>query len=371
MKPPMAYYGGKTTIAARIAGMLPEHGHYVEPFAGSLAVLLAKPAARMETVNDIDGDLMTFWRILRDRPVELARVCALTPHSRAEHDASHGDLSGLDELERARRVWVRITQGRTGTLRRTGWRYYIDPAGSSVSMPRYLAGYLERMLPAAERLAAVSLESRPALELIAAYGRHRSALLYVDPPYLGSTRDRNYRHEMGGDRDHRELAAALHACQATVVLSGYPSDLYDRDLYRHWYRYELAAFTTQGGGRHQRTEVLWSNHPLTAPDPVALPLPEFRNNDDADGGACYETRCAASGCEKVLTRAATGRPGRFCSTACRMRARPRTYVPDPRDARRVTGGPYAPGSGWARISVFSNGIEANARPASQAHGYRT
>ncbi|MFE2999891.1 DNA adenine methylase [Nocardia sp. NPDC059246] len=100
MKPPMAYYGGKTTIAAKVAEMLPEHRHYVEPFAGSLAVLLAKPATRMETVNDIDGDLMTFWRVLRDRPADLARVCALTPHSRAEKEASHGDLSGLDELER-------------------------------------------------------------------------------------------------------------------------------------------------------------------------------------------------------------------------------------------------------------------------------
>ncbi|WP_063832114.1 DNA adenine methylase [Nocardia otitidiscaviarum] len=321
MKPPMAYYGGKTTLAAKIAGMLPEHGHYVEPFAGSLAVLLAKPAARMETVNDIDGDLMTFWRVLRDRSTELARVCALTPHSRAEHEASHRDLSGLDELERARRVWVRITQGRTGTLRRTGWRYYIDPAGSSVSMPRYLAGYLERMLPAAERLAAVSLESRPALELIAAYGRHRSALLYVDPPYLGSTRGRNYRHEMGADADHRALAAALHACQATVVLSGYASDLYDRELFPHWYRYELAAFTTQGGSRHERTEVLWSNHPLqAAPEEGMLPLAEFRNSVPIGEDTCDETLCAAPGCPKVRTPAATGRPGRYCSTACRMRA---------------------------------------------------
>ncbi|MFI9406878.1 DNA adenine methylase [Nocardia sp. NPDC052316] len=320
MKPPMAYYGGKTTIAAKIADMLPEHGHYVEPFAGSLAILLAKPTARMETVNDIDGDLMTFWRVLRDRPEDLARVCALTPHSRAEHEASHGDLSGLEDLERARRVWVRITQSRTGTLRRTGWRHHVDPNGSGVSMPGYLAAYLERMLPAAERLAAVSLESRPALDLIGTYGRHRSALLYVDPPYLGSTRDRNYRHEMGADTQHQELAAALHACQATVVLSGYASDLYDRELFSHWYRYEMASFTTQGGSRHERTEVLWSNYPLLTPDSGMLPLPEFRNSEPTSADACYETRCAAAGCAKVLTRASTGRPGRYCSTACRMRA---------------------------------------------------
>src|SRR5436305_8185500 len=112
MRPPFAYYGGKTTLADAIIDVLPQHEHYVEPFAGSLAVLLAKPRSRMETVNDLDGDIMTFWRVLRDRPEDLARVCSLTPHSRLEHaTAQDEDLAGVtDELERARRVWVLLTQ---------------------------------------------------------------------------------------------------------------------------------------------------------------------------------------------------------------------------------------------------------------------
>lgn len=85
MKPPFAYYGGKTRIADQITALLPPHKHYVEPFAGSLAVLLAKTPSRMETVNDLDNRLMTFWRVLRERPDELIRVCALTPHSRVEY----------------------------------------------------------------------------------------------------------------------------------------------------------------------------------------------------------------------------------------------------------------------------------------------
>src|SRR5437868_4884894 len=116
MRPPIAYYGSKVRLAEQIAERLPAHTHYVEPFAGSLAVLLAKKPSRMETVNDIDGDLMNFWRVLRNRPEELFRVCSLTPHSRFEHDASYVDISALDELERARLVWVRLTQGRGGTL---------------------------------------------------------------------------------------------------------------------------------------------------------------------------------------------------------------------------------------------------------------
>ena len=82
--PPIPYFGGKQALAPWIVSLFPKHGHYVEPYCGSLAVLLAKSPARMETVNDTDSKLMTFWRVLRDRPIDLARVCALTPHSRAE-----------------------------------------------------------------------------------------------------------------------------------------------------------------------------------------------------------------------------------------------------------------------------------------------
>lgn len=318
MKPPMAYYGGKTTIADQIAGLFPEHAHYVEPFAGSLAVLLAKPPSRMETVNDLDQDLMVFWRILRDQPDDLARVCALTPHSRAEHEASFGDLTGLDDLERARRVWVRIAQGRTGTLRKTGWRHYVDPTSSSASMPRYLAGYIDRLAPAAERLARVSLECRPALDLIATYGRHRNTLLYVDPPYLGATRDRNYRHEMTGEREHRELAEALHDVRAAVVLSGYASDLYDNDLYADWYRLALSSGTSQGGTWTTRTEVIWSNRPL-----AGLPeMLDFGNEtpgaDAPETAARNETRCEGPDCTRNIRQQQTGRTRRFCSTACRV-----------------------------------------------------
>jgi DNA adenine methylase len=259
-RPPFAYFGGKTRLAERIVETFPPHEHYVEPFAGSLAVLLAKPRSRMETVSDLDGDLMTFWRVLRDRPDELAQVCALTPHSRAEFlEAYSPGLEALDDVERARRVWVRLSQSRSGTMLRTEWRHYIDPAGSSASMPGYLTGYVERMAPAAARLAGVSLEHKPAMELIERYGRSSGVLLYVDPPYLGSTRASGggygYRHEMRDETAHRELAAALSGCAAAVVLSGYDSPLY-ADLYPGWH---ITRINTMTGTRQQRTEVLWSN----------------------------------------------------------------------------------------------------------------
>lgn len=267
LKPPIPYFGGKTILAPQIAALLPPHRHYVEPYCGSLAVLLAKDPSPMETVSDIDEKLVTFWRVLREHPDELIRAAALTPHSRREYDLAI-DLDADDELELARQVWIKLTQGRSGRLKRTGWRHYVDPAGTNVGMPAYLDGYIDRMAPAVERLHRVSLECRPALELIAKYGECPEVLLYVDPPYVGSTRanDNAYRHEMRTDDEHRELAEALHAARAAVVISGYASDLYDRELYPGWDRHTMISGTGQGDGWGNRTEVLWSNRPLgTAP----------------------------------------------------------------------------------------------------------
>lgn len=136
-------------------------------------------------------------------------------------------------------------------------------------MSDYLAAYAGRMPPCAERLAGVSLECRDALDVIDEYGRHEDVLLYCDPPYLAGTRSRNYRREMGGEREHRALATLLKTCRAHVMLSGYPSPLYD-DLYAGWFRHDLAAWTgnASAGGR---TEVVWSNRPLG--DPALFNLP--------------------------------------------------------------------------------------------------
>ncbi len=272
--PPFPYFGGKQTLAPRIVGHFPAHGHYVEPFAGSLAVLLAKPPSGMETVNDLDGDLVTFWRVLRERPQELMNRIALTPHSRAEFDACR-DREDCDDVERARRVHVQLTQGRGAVGARSGWRHYLKPAGGT-GMPDYLVGYLRRFGAAAERIQGVSLECRPALEVIASYGRDPDVLLYVDPPYLGSSRGtgndprggtQRYRHEMLQPSEHEQLADALRDTAAAVVLSGYPSSLYD-DWYGDWHRVEFTAGTGQSarGEWSVRTEVLWSNRPFPRED---------------------------------------------------------------------------------------------------------
>ena len=168
-------------------------------------------------------------------------------------------MSGLSDLEIARRVWSQLVQGRAGRRTRTGWRYYIDRTATGATMATYLRGYVERMPPAAERLASVQLECMPALDVIERYGRAPGVLLYVDPPYLSSTRrSLQYVHELHTEAEHAELAEALNATAAAVVLSGYRSALYDR-LYADWNTVEIAASTQQAGSDARRTEVLWCN----------------------------------------------------------------------------------------------------------------
>ncbi|WP_235659772.1 DNA adenine methylase [Mycobacteroides abscessus] len=304
VKPPMAYYGAKTALAPTIVSMFPEHRRYVEPFAGSLAVLLAKPHAPLEVVNDLDRNLMVFWKVLRDSPTELARVCMLTPHSRVERNLAKHIPSDVTDLERARLVWSALVQGRTGTLANTGWRHT-----KSAVDGRMLRGYVQRIETVAARIQDVSLECRPAIEIIEKYGSDQNNLLYCDPPYLGSTRRHNYKVEMLSEAKHRELGEALRGCRATVVLSGYHSDLYD-SLYADWFRVELAATTGQGSVQGiERTEILWSNRELKT---------RYIGSENEANVTGFTVLCGR--CGRVIPRPKRGPRGVWCSAACRVAA---------------------------------------------------
>lgn len=267
MKPAFAYYGGKGRLAPSwIVPNLPEHRVYVEPFAGSAAVLFAKAPVHHEILNDLDGAIVNFYRVLRERPDDLERAVRLTPYSREEYALADFDAPDLDEVERARRWWVRSTQGfRQSATRQTGWS--ISTAQNTPRMHQ-LTRRIERFAEIAERLRHVFIENIDGLAVIERYGADPTACLYVDPPYLRCTRSAPtcYRHEFQEDHQHRDLAEALHATKAAVVLSGYPSALYDEDLYAGWHRIERSITLRAGNGRKTSlgdvVEVLWSNRPF-------------------------------------------------------------------------------------------------------------
>jgi len=250
------YPGSKWSLAPWIVSHFVPHSTYLEPFFGSGAVLFNKPPSSLETVNDLDGDVVNLFRVIRDRPDELARLVYWTPYSRQEYYNSY-QREGLDELERARRFLVRCWMARGAkTSDRTGWKNNIQTEGTIGA--KYWVDIPERILVVAERLRGVQIENQPAPELIRRYKR-ADVLIYADPPYPLDTRSgRMYRNEMT-DADHAELLDVLDAHPGPVLLSGYVNELYDTRL-RHWHREERQALAEAG---RIRTEVLWIN-PIAA-----------------------------------------------------------------------------------------------------------
>jgi DNA adenine methylase len=263
-RPVLRYHGGKWRLAPWIIGFFPPHKVYVEPYSGAASVLLRKPRSFAEVYNDLDRDVVNVFRILRD-PVKakrLAELCALTPWSRDEFLQSYEPVE--DELEQARRTIVRgyMAYGSTSRrLGRTGFRakaYRRNQTGAQdwTAWPAQVELFVERMR-------AVTIENRPALEVIAQQDSPET-LFYVDPPYPQETRssircagdtERAYAHDMLAG-DHRALAAVLHGVQGMVVLSGYACELYDQELFPDWQRHEREAMADAG---QWRTEVIWLN----------------------------------------------------------------------------------------------------------------
>lgn len=249
----MPYFGGKTRIASEIVTHFPEHTRYVEPFAGSLAVLFAKPTETYEVVNDLDGRLIRFWRTLRDQGDELERACALTPHSRIEYYAAKSLGRADDPVEDARRLWVLYTQSVSGAYQGAGWR---APGPTRKSPGHHFSRFHERFHGLADRLRHVTLENQHYQNLIPRYLDDEQTLLYVDPPYLADTRTtkEEYVHDMSTEEEHRDLLELLTQAKGPVVLSGYESELYD-ELIPSWTRISISAQTQKG----ERTEVLFLN----------------------------------------------------------------------------------------------------------------
>ena len=212
------WYGGKFNHLDWLLPLLPKAHHYCEPFSGSAAVLLNREPSPVETYNDVDGEVVNFFRVLRDQSAEIERAIALTPFSREEfHRAIANSLRGVSDLERARRFYIRARQTRTGlaqtaTLGRWANCKDTSRAGMSGVVSRWLGG-VEALADIGTRLIRVQIENRPAIDVLRLYDS-RSTLFYCDPPYLHDTRgdSKAYGFEMD-EGEHINLAAALHRCK--------------------------------------------------------------------------------------------------------------------------------------------------------------
>lgn len=271
-RPVLRYHGGKFRLAPWLIEMFPPHRCYVEPYGGGASVLLKKPRSEHEVYNDLDGDVVTFFRVLRDPSSreDLIERLALTPFSRAEFEFAYEPTK--DFVERAARVAIRswMGYGSAGAQKNTtGFRMSAKDVHLWSRLPDTIAGI-------GDRLEGVLIEQRPAIEVLLQRDA-ADTLHYVDPPYVFDTRDRAsasthryYRHEMT-DWDHIQLLACLKNLRGMVILSGYESDLYAE----HLVGWRTLTKNTSGGsnrGSVPRTEVVWINDACD----VQLPKTELR-----------------------------------------------------------------------------------------------
>ena len=254
-RPVLRYPGGKFLLAPWITSFFPPHQTYVEPLCGAASCLLQKPRSYAEVLNDLDGEIVNLFRLLRDPTLatELERQLRLTPYARQEYEDAY--LPSNAPLEQARRLLIRSWQGLhgEGTLgRKTGWRSNVNRRGT---LPAHdwgrFPGCIGRFT---ERLQGVIIESRDALDILLQYDSPQT-LFYIDPPYDTDVcpNFNGYRHSV----DAPALRRALNRAQGMAIVSGYRSPVYDT-LYADWMRVDRA--TNAGTGQahtRKRTESLW------------------------------------------------------------------------------------------------------------------
>ncbi|NKJ43697.1 DNA adenine methylase [Novosphingobium sp. SG720] len=263
-RPVLRWLGGKFRLAQWIITHFPSHLIYVEPFGGAGSVLLQKERSYNEIYNDLDGELVNLFSVLRgNRAPELLEALRLTPYARAEYLAAFQPCE--DEVERARRAVVRshMAHGTGGARmdRPTGFRS--DGTSGTTNVAGEWADLPDALQATVERMRGVNIEQRPALELLERYAGPET-LFYLDPPYMPETRSTKSRKP--GDRyhtyafemtngDHLALLEACCASQAMIVLSGYPTDLYMERL-SDW---QCVTIDARAHRNSPRTECLWLN----------------------------------------------------------------------------------------------------------------
>jgi len=233
------------------------HRTYVEPFGGSASLLFAKHPSLIEIYNDLDGDLVNLFRVMRDQEqcTELHRLLTLTPYARAEYAecaATYQDAT-LSDVERARRYYTVMRQsfgGRFGS----GWGFVVTASrGGMANTTSNWLGAIDGLQRAHERIQRVQIECRDWRQILATYDTP-DTLFYVDPPYVMETRrDGGYAHEMT-DADHAALVTALLSLKGAAVVSGYAHPIYDRLTDSGWQRHDFQT-SSFAAGRTRHTGI--------------------------------------------------------------------------------------------------------------------
>lgn len=234
--------------------IFPQHHSYLEPFFGSGAVLFNKPRSNIETVNDLDGNVINLFEWIKRDPERLAREIYWTPYARQVYEDVFAEVPE-DSFKKAVNFYIRLNMGhgfRT-TGEKVGWKNDIQGRERAYAAQDWVH-LPEKIMQTAERLRGVQIECRPAVELIRRFN-YPNVLIYADPPYVVDTRHgKQYRHEMD-NAAHADLLEALLAHEGPVILSGYDNPLY-QEMLKGWHREQKESRTQSLA---IKTETLWMN----------------------------------------------------------------------------------------------------------------
>lgn len=263
MRKILKYPGSKWNIAKQLVDLIPDHHSYVEPYAGSLAVLFNKPPSNIETINDLDYDVVNLFQCIQEDSEKLARLVMTTPYSRQVYDDSYKValkemMLGADSFHKASQFLIKCWQGygsRTNGYK-VGWKNDVVGRERAYALWNWYR-LPEWIIEIAERLRCIQIENRPAIEVIERFD-FENVFMYLDPPYLlgvRSGKQKQYKHEMT-DSDHEELLKMILKNKAKIMISGYESEMYN-DYLCNWRKEQFQSCAEHSG---TRTETVWMNY---------------------------------------------------------------------------------------------------------------
>ena len=216
---PFKWVGGKSRLRKQIISLLPKHTCYVELFSGAAWVLFGKPPSDVEVLNDIDQELITFFRVVKEKPKELMASFEWELVSRAEFQRLASlDPMQLTDIQRAHRFYYLIMAGWGGELKYPRFQTSISDGGHGNRLIGALETLKERIAPVHQRLKTVIIENLHWRNCLDRYDRP-TTVMYIDPPYPDN--GANYAYNMRGWKEHQELADRLHKTECKWILSSY------------------------------------------------------------------------------------------------------------------------------------------------------
>lgn len=255
MKRVLKYPGSKWNLAPKLLTLIPKHHTYLEPFFGSGALFFSKAPSSIETINDMDNNVVNLFSCIRNDPERLARMVMAVPYSRYQYEQSY-KAECDDPYENALQFLIKCWQGygfRTNGYM-VGWKNDVQGRESMYALWNWYR-LPEIVVDTAERLRKVQIENRPALEVMGRYD-FENVFMYLDPPYVLDTRTgKQYLHEMT-DRDHVDLLDFCIRSKAKIMISGYESDLYNNML-QGWHKRQFDSCAEMG---LKRKETVWFNY---------------------------------------------------------------------------------------------------------------